>query len=90
MKLLFLTAYELEEVAEKIMSNESKELIVCETGFSEEQDTDVIRVKMNESSEDIPVTGFLSRLNQYFGVDIQEYDVYEVGDFGEGFAFAIK
>jgi hypothetical protein len=90
MKLLFLTPYELEEVVEEILEKEEFESVTCQAGYSEEINTDVLTVVRANSKEDVPISSFIKRLNEHYGVHILNYDVYEVGDFGEGFAFTTK
>jgi hypothetical protein len=90
MKFLFLTPFELEEVAEEILSKEMKEGIFCRVDYSEQEETDVLKLTIKETTKEIPVHQFIEKLNQYFGIHITDYDVFEVGDFGEGFAFMIQ
>ncbi|WCK57567.1 hypothetical protein PP175_26235 (plasmid) [Aneurinibacillus sp. Ricciae_BoGa-3] len=89
MKLLFLTPTELECVIEEILEDETNELIRCQSGFSEEKDTDIVKVMGSDKSDELPIENLIPRLNRYYGVHILGYDVYEVGYFGEGFSFAI-
>ncbi|MFF2531314.1 hypothetical protein ACFVS2_20640 [Brevibacillus sp. NPDC058079] len=90
MKLLFLTPSELTQALKEIIKQPDQTQLSCEIGYSEELDTDIVSVTTNKYKEDIPIRNFVPQLNDRYNVNILSYDVYEVGDFGEGFAFAIS
>ncbi|WCF11492.1 hypothetical protein NDS46_31540 (plasmid) [Paenibacillus thiaminolyticus] len=96
MKLLFLTPVELAETLTEVLRRERNNAnVICQVGYSEEQGADVAFISYTNNTEDtkpeeVPLTNFLKHLNEFYQVCIQSYDVYEVGDEGEGFAFQIK
>ncbi|WPS85298.1 hypothetical protein SMD22_01335 (plasmid) [Brevibacillus halotolerans] len=89
MKLLFLTPTELTQVLKEFIKQDERQLS-CEIVYSEELNTDVVCITTTTKNEDIPIYEFVPQLNDRYKVNIISYDVYEVGDFGEGFAFSIS
>jgi hypothetical protein len=90
MKLLFLTPSELSDAVSEIVEKENGERLECSVGFSEEMETDVVTIGKHEEGKEVPIAQFVPQLNEHFQVNIESYDVIEVGDYGEGFAFVIK
>lgn len=88
MKILFLTESELEATIENFLEKVGNP-VKCNVGFSENLDTDIIKLNKKGDNEEkiLPVSQTFSWLNEYYGVNIKNYDVCEFGDFGEGFAF---
>lgn len=93
-KLMFVNPSELSETITQIVRNEkNNQNIICEVGYSEEKDTDVAVITYadgKEIVEEVPIENFFSQLNEFYHEQIVSFDVYEVGDFGEGFAFSIQ
>jgi hypothetical protein len=89
MKLLFLSPIELSQALKNIMEKRKGLSLSCEVGYSEDLHTDVASIGNDEKVEEIPIQNFVGDLNQRYNVEIVSYDVFEVGDLGEGFAFVI-
>lgn len=89
-KLLFFTPPQLTEVLSEILRQNDPGHTCCSVGFSEALGTDVATLKKEDVFEDVPISDLVHLLNTYFQVRILSYDVYEVGDWGEGFAFVIE
>lgn len=87
MKFLFLKPREFEDTVKGIFLKEGKEVEVT-VGYSEELNTDILKLSSNET-EEIPLSSVLDKVAEYHNVIIQDYDVAEVSDFGEGFIFRI-
>lgn len=87
MKFLFLKPREFEDTVKEMLLKEGQDVEVT-AGFSEERNTDILLLKGKEV-EEIPLEQVLDRLGKHLNVVIQEYDVTEVGDFGEGYLFRI-
>lgn len=88
-KFLFLSPGELEKAISKIIKKEQGKNATCRVDYSETLQTDVINIQTSSEREEVPVKDFLKALSEQFNVDIKSYDVFEVGDYGEGFAFFI-
>ncbi|WPS85561.1 hypothetical protein SMD22_00440 (plasmid) [Brevibacillus halotolerans] len=88
MKMIFYSVHELNKILEEIYESE-KDIIHCEVEFSEKLDTDVVvlyREKKTPHAE-ITIEDVFPKISQYLDETVTSYDVFEVGDFGEGFAF---
>ncbi|MFF2531315.1 hypothetical protein ACFVS2_20645 [Brevibacillus sp. NPDC058079] len=92
MKTLFLTSAELTDVLTSIATsnNEQQQTKEYRVGFSENLRTDVLHITGDGETDDVPLTNFISQLNEYYQIHIKSYDVIEVGDIGDGFAFFYK
>lgn len=87
---MFLTQNELAETLSQI----AKEIHPGHTcrgiSYSEQLETDVVLIEKGDATEEIPISHFLHDLSRFFNVNILTYDVYEVGDYGEGYVFEIE
>lgn len=88
MKIEFLTNDELNVIAEEIMEKEVP-CNTCEVVYSEAVGTDVMNVYDAEGqlAKEVTIEDFMVELGRHLGILISRYDVIEVGEFGEGFAF---
>lgn len=93
-KLMFVNPTELSETITTIVRNEKNDQhIMCEVGYSEDKHTDVALITYaggEQVVEEVPIENFFGQLNKFYNEQIVSFDVYEVGDFGEGFAFSIQ
>lgn len=90
MKFEFLTKDQLGDTITKIMNTgtTNAEYMV---DYSEDLHEDCVEVYENgELTKTIEMKDMLEVLSKHFGEEIVRYDVIEVGDFGEGFAFFYK
>lgn len=90
LKIMFLTPSDLVEVLSEIVRRDDPECTCSRVGYSETLGTDVATLKKQDVFRDVPICDFLQKLNTYYGVKILSYDVYEIGDWGEGFAFILE
>ncbi|ADO59971.1 hypothetical protein [Paenibacillus polymyxa] len=90
MKMLFLSPSELSQKLKHIIEKREGALQRCEIGYSEALQTDVAAITYVQTTKEVPIVDFVHDLNREFEVEILSYDVIEVGDFGEGFAFMIR
>lgn len=86
MKMLFLTPNELSHTMEEIFATQGKE-VTCSTGFSEKTEQDILTIAEQNAVQELPIEELFAPLNERYHVDIERYDVMEVGDFGDGFVF---
>lgn len=90
MKFEFQKKDELGDLITKIMNTETSH-IDCIVDYSEDLHEDCVEVYENgELKETIEMKDMLEVLSKHFGEEIISYDVIEVGDLGEGFAFFFK
>ena len=88
MKLAFYKTNELNELLNKVMNTENEDKSNCEIQFSEELDTEVVKVlEAGVEKEEVELWDLLKDMSRHMGIKITNYDVIEVGDRGEGFAF---
>lgn len=87
MKLAFFKPQELRNLLREMMNADDTSAI-CNITFSEEMGCDVVEIyKDNNRVKTIPIQELLPKLSEHLNVSITNYDVIEVGDYGEGFAF---
>lgn len=86
MKLLFLKQHEIEETIEK----ELNIFQTCEISFNETANKEQILIKEEDEVQNkLSMESIFPILSREYNVKILSYDVYEVGYFGDGFAFSI-
>jgi hypothetical protein len=86
LKILFLKSHEIEEAVEKDL----KTYQTCEVSFNEAENKEQILIKEdNEIQDKLSMESIFPILDKEYNVSISKYDVYEVGYFGDGFAFSI-
>lgn len=92
MKFLFLNNLELSDVLSEIknQNQNNEQEIQCHVGYSDELDTDVLEMKLGEAVTEVPISSLFNEIGKHQNVQIESYDVIEVGDFGEGFAFMLQ
>ncbi|MBP1309226.1 hypothetical protein JOD82_002246 [Paenibacillus sp. 1182] len=90
MKMLFLSPSELSLKLKHVIEKKEGTTLDCEVGYSEKLQTDVAEITYLQMTKEVPLQHFVTDLNREFEVEILSYDVIEVGDFGEGFAFTIR
>lgn len=87
MKLLFLKTNEIEVEMNKI----AKVGQTYEVSVDDNTSKDVLLVVEDKKIvETLPIENVFPVLEKVHNVKIKSYDVYEVGDFGDGFAFSIE
>jgi hypothetical protein len=86
-KILFLNSNEIEVEMNKV----AKVGQTYEVSVDENTSKDVLLVVEDKKIIDtLPIENVFPILEKVHGVGIKSYDVYEVGDFGDGFAFSIE
>lgn len=86
LKILFLKPHEIEEVVEKELGVSK----TCEVSFNESENKEQILIKEdNEIQDRMSMESIFPMLGKRYNVTISKYDVYEVGYYGDGFAFSI-
>lgn len=86
LKILFLKTHEIEEVVERELGISK----TCEVSFNEDENKDQILIKEDNEVQDImSMESIFPILGKRYNVNISKYDVYEVGFYGDGFAFSI-
>lgn len=87
MKLAFFKPQEFETLLCELI-NADNTGGTCNITYSEEMDCDVVEVYQgNVHTNTIPIHDLLPRLSEHLNISIINYDVIEVGDYGEGFVF---
>lgn len=87
MKILFLKSNEIETEMNKV----AKVGQTYEVSVDDNTGKDVLLVVENNSVvETLPIENVFPVLERVHNTKIKSYDVYEVGDFGDGFAFSIE
>lgn len=88
MKIAFYKKNELNEVLNEVMNKSSQSKVTCEVSFSDEMGGEVVLISENGVVQNtVELWDVLSDLSTHLNIEITKYDVIEVGDFGEGFAF---
>lgn len=90
MKFLFLNASELSDVLNEIKNTNKEQDVQCYVGYSDELDTDVLEMTEGDAVTEVPISSLFDEIGKHQNVQIKSYDVIEVGDHGEGFAFLIN
>lgn len=90
MKMLFLTRNSFEETLSEIFEKEEGTKVTCKSSFLEEEEKDVVIVKGNSFCHVFSIIDLFEKLNRHFSVSIQSYDVMDIAEFGDGYAFFIK
>lgn len=87
-KIIFLKKNEIEEIVnQNICSNGSYSELVYSEVFSDEQ----ILIKNNETIlEVLEMEQVMNIIENIYNVFIKSYDVYEISDIGDGFAFNLN
>lgn len=88
-KLLFLVQSELEEAVSEIIKQKQGKSVKCCVDYSETFQADVVKLQSSNEQKEILIKDLLNDLSNWFDVNITSYDVFEIGDYGEGFAFFI-
>ncbi|MFF2532227.1 hypothetical protein ACFVS2_25290 [Brevibacillus sp. NPDC058079] len=88
MKMAFYSIDELKKIFEN-MFNTDNDAIRCEVEYSENLKADVVILYGENDAQlaEMTISDTIPQISQYIDVPITSYDVVEVGDFGEGFAF---
>lgn len=81
-KLLFLKHNELAATLSEILNVDTSHSSI---EYSEDKGTDVLRI--GSKNEEIAIDELLVLFGNHVNESIVKYDVFEVGDEGEGFAF---
>lgn len=88
MKIAFYKKNELNEVLNEVMNKSAEAKVTCEVSFCDDLESEVVLVSENGVlKETVELWDVLSDLSAHLNVEITKYDVIEVGDFGEGYAF---
>jgi len=87
-KFVFLTGKELSNAVQELYLNKG-EVVVAETSFCEESESDIVIVSKGDSVEKIMFEDLQEELGIHFNVSISHYDEMEVGDYGIGYLFFI-
>ncbi|WCF11546.1 hypothetical protein NDS46_31815 (plasmid) [Paenibacillus thiaminolyticus] len=88
MKLAFYKQKELNELLNEMINTSMESELTCRVSYSEEIQSDAVNIFVDgQFKETIDLWDILSQISKYLNVNITHYDVIEVGDAGEGFAF---
>lgn len=86
-KLVFLKSVELTDTFSRLYADMGAD-ITCMVGYSEDLEKDAVDIySVGEHLTTISVWDTLDKLSNELGLTITHYDVIEVGDEGDGFAF---
>jgi hypothetical protein len=88
MKLAFFKTNELNEMM-TVLLKENNKLTRCEVEYSDKLDTDALfaYAKDGKLLSETALTDSIPVISDHLNATVTSYDVIEVGDMGEGFAF---
>ncbi|MBP1308893.1 hypothetical protein JOD82_001913 [Paenibacillus sp. 1182] len=88
MKMAFFKPNKLNEMMQEIIQTKNTS-IRCEVEYSEKLETDAILTYAEDGRlvSEQPLSDALSAISDVLKIPVTKYDVIEVGDFGDGFAF---
>ncbi|ADO59659.1 hypothetical protein [Paenibacillus polymyxa] len=88
MKMAFFRPNKLNEMMNEIFQTKNTSNY-CEVEYSEKLETDAILTYSEDGRlvSEQPLTDALSAISNALNIPVTKYDVIEVGDFGDGFAF---
>lgn len=90
-KILFLKLDELVELGTKFSVEAGLAVETCHLDVDEDTGVETFVYELGNGEEKkSPLVDVIPFLNHTYSVEISRYDVLEVGEFGDGYAFFLK
>lgn len=90
LKMCFLKTKELEGVLNKGLSNKKGVSTLCNIVVNEDISDEYVKIVHNDIVENLYLEDLFEVLEHELKIKIINYDVIEVGDYGDGFVFFLK